>query len=135
MELSTHLSFNGQCEAAFKLYEQCFGGKIAFMLTWGDSPMKDQAPPGWEGKIFHATLVVGKSTLAGADLAPPQYEPPKGFSMMWSPKDPEEAERVFNALAEGGTIQMPLQQTFWSVRFGCLVDRFGIPWEINCEQA
>ena len=135
MKLNPHLTFSGQCEAAFKFYERCFGGKIVTMLTWGSSPMAQQAPPEWREKILHATLAVGSNVLIGADILPEQYEQPKGFSVLLGIDDPVDAERIFHALAENGTVQMPIQKTFWAVRFGVLVDQFGTPWEINCEQA
>ena len=136
MKLSPHISltFNGQCEAAFKFYERCLNGSITFMLTWGDSPMAKDAPAGWTSKIFHATLVVGNTTLQGSDPAPGSYEPPRGFSITLNPSEGD-AERLFTELAEGGTVRMPLQKTFWAVRFGVLTDRFGIPWVINSEKS
>ena len=134
MRLTPNLSFCGQCEAAFKFYERCFGCKIVFMLTYGKSAMAEQVPPGWREKIFHATLTVGDNVLMGADPVPGQYEHPKGFALMLGIDDPVDAERIFHALAENGIVQMPLQKTSWSVRFGVLVDQFGIPWAINCEQ-
>jgi PhnB protein len=127
------LVFNGQCEAAFKLYERSMNGTISFMLTWGDSPMAADAPPGWEGKICHATLTIGGTVFAGSDMPPGRYEEPKGFSVLLAMDDPATAEQVFEALSENGRIQMPLQQTFWAKRFGVLVDQFGIPWAVNCE--
>jgi PhnB protein len=135
MRLTPHLAFGGQCEAAFKFYERCFGGRIVTMLTYGKSPMAEQVPPGWREKILHATLAVGDNVLMGGDLVPEQYERPKGFAVLLGIDDPADAERIFHALAENGTVQMPLQHTFWAVRFGVLVDQFGIPWTINCEQA
>jgi PhnB protein len=134
MRLTPNLAFGGQCEAAFKFYEQCFGGKIVFMLTYGKSPMAEQVPPKWREKILHATLTVGDNVLMGSDPVPERYEQPKGFAVLLGMDDPVNAERIFHALAENGTVQMPLQKTFWSVRFGVLVDQFGIPWAINCEQ-
>lgn len=134
MELSIQLTFKGQCEAAFKFYERCLGGKITFTLTWGNSPMANQAPPEWREKILHATLEVGDNALAGCDVPPEQYEEPKGFSVVLGIDDPVEAERVFHALAENGTVKVPIQKTFWSIGFGVLVDQFGTPWEIHCEQ-
>jgi len=71
----------------------------------------------------------------GSDAPPGRYEEPKGFSVSVQIKDPAEAERIFQALAENGKVQMPIQQTFWAARFGMLMDQFGIPWMINCEQA
>jgi PhnB protein len=133
LKLNPHLTYNGQCEAAFQLYERSFGGEIVTMLTYGNSPMADQVPVDWRGKIVHATLTVGESVLYGADVLPEQYQTPSGIHMVLGLDDAEEAERIFEALSEGGTVQVPLQKTFWAVRFGMLLDRFGISWEINCE--
>ena len=135
MQLSTHLSFNGQCEEALKFYQQCLGGTIQTMMTWGESPMADQASAELRDKIIHAALRVGESTLSGGDAPPDQYEEPRGFAVTVQVKEPAEAERVFRELSEGGKVTMPIQQTFWSARFGMLVDRFGVPWMVNCEQA
>jgi len=127
------LAFNGQCEAAFRFYEQSLNGTIAYMLTWGNSPMAADAPPGWDAKICHATLKIGGTVFAGSDVPPSRYEPPKGFAVLLEMDDSVAAERVFQALAENGRIEMALQKTFWASRFGVLVDQFGIPWSINCE--
>ena len=91
-------------------------------------------PAEWGKKILHARLVIGDTYLMASDAPPDRYEKPKGFSVSLVLTDPAEAERIFNALAKDGTIQMPLEPTFWAARFGMLVDRFGIPWMINCEQ-
>ena len=135
MHLNPYLLFNGQCEAAFRFYAQCLGGKIEGLMTHGDSPMANRVPPEWHNKILHAAMTIGDRTLMGSDLPPGEYREPKGFSISLGVKDPAEAERVFHALAENGTVTMPLQKTFWSERFGMFVDRFGIPWMVNCEQA
>ncbi|HWY59643.1 MAG TPA: VOC family protein [Terriglobales bacterium] len=135
MKLNSHLTFNGQCEAAFKFYEQCLGGKIVTILTHANSPMRDQVPSEWSNKVLHAALTIGNETLMGYDAPPEHYQKPQGFSVALHVKDSEEAERKFQALAENGTVQMPIQETFWSPRFGMVVDRFGIPWMINCEAA
>jgi len=134
MQLNPYLTFDGQCEAAFKFYERCLGGKIEFMLTHGDSPMAAQTPPEWRNKIMHARFVVGDKVLMGSDAPPERYHRPQGFSVSLSIDDPTEAERIFHALAERGAVQMPIQETFWAIRFGTLVDRFGIPWMVNCER-
>jgi PhnB protein len=135
MRLIPYLTFNGQCETAFKFYEQCLGGKIEAMMTHVGTPMEQQVSPEWRDKIMHARLVVGDQTLMASDAPPDRYQAPRGFSVSVNVKDPADAERMFHALAENGTVQMPIQNTFWSARFGMLVDRFGIPWMINCEQA
>jgi PhnB protein len=135
MKWYPHLAFDGRCESAFKFYEQCFGGKILTMLTWAASPMAGEAPPGFGDKILHATLTVGDNMLAGSDGLPGQYLQPQGFQILVGIDDPVEADRIFNALAENGKVQMPFQKTFWAAGFGVLTDQFGISWEINCEQA
>src|SRR6266478_6243133 len=120
MQLNPHVSFNGQCESAFKFYEKCLGGKILFVMTYGDSPMAEQTPPDWRNKIMHATFALGDDRLTGADALPETYQKPKGFSVMVS----------IGASAEA--VQLPIQETFWALRFGMVVDQFGTPWIINC---
>jgi len=129
------LSFDGNCEAAFELYARTLNGKLVYLLRWGDSPMAKDAPPEWAGKIFHARLTIGGIDLTGADTLPDKYEAPRGFSILIGIPDPDEVERAFHALAEGGSVTMPLQETFWAKRFGAVTDRYGLPWTINCEQA
>jgi PhnB protein len=129
-----HLSFNGQCEAAFKLYETCLRGQITMLMTHADSPMAAQVPPHWGQKIFHATLLFGGHRLSGADVLPEQYQRPQGFSLHLNVADVAEAERLFEALADRGTVQLPLAETFWALRFGMLVDPFGTPWAIQCSR-
>jgi len=72
--------------------------------------------------------------LMGGDSPPDRYEPTKGMTIMLGVDEPSEAERVFKALSENGTVQMPIAETFWARRFGMLVDQFGIPWMVNCEK-
>ena len=134
MEMNTYLLFSGQCEAAFKFYEQCLGGKITFLQTHGDSPMAEHVSPEWRDKIIHARLTLGNNVLMGSDTPPEHYSKPQGFSVALHTADTAEAERVFHALAENGTVQMPIQETFWAHRFGMLVDQFGIPWMVNHEK-
>ena len=135
MQLNPYLSFNGQCETAFKFYEQCLGGKIEAMLTYGNSPMAEEVSSEWWDKIMHVSLIVGDKILMGSDNPPEHYEETKGSSVLLGVEDSAEAERIFEKLAENGKVRMPIQETFWAARFGMLVDEFGIPWMINCEQA
>ena len=134
MELNPYLTFNGQCEAAFKFYEKVLGGKIEAMMTFGSSPMAEQTQPGWRNKIMHARMSVSGKTLMASDAPPDRHEAMKGFMVTLGIDDPGEAERIFRALSEKGTIQMPIQKTFWAERFGMLVDQFGTPWMVNCEK-
>lgn len=135
MQLSPHLGFNGNCEAAFKFYEKCLSAKITFMMPYEGTPAADHVPAAWRNKILHTTLTVGDYVLTGADAPPDLYQTPQGFSVTLGIKDPAEAECVFHALEENGTVQMPLQETFWAIRFGMLIDQFGIPWMVNCGKA
>jgi PhnB protein len=133
MQLNPYLTFNGQCEAAFKFYEKALGGKIEAMIPHTGTPAEQHVPPEWREKIMHARLIVSGQALMGSDAPPDHYKEPKGFSVSLQFKDEAEGARVFNALAEGGKVGMPLQKTFWAAGFGTLVDRFGIPWMINCD--
>jgi PhnB protein len=133
MQVVPYLSFNGQCEAAFKFYEQCLGGQLGPMFRYGESPMADQVPAGWQDKIMHGSVMVGQRTLMGADMAPGQYEAPKGFSLSIQLKSVPDAERIFRELSQDGNVVMALEKTFWAERFGMVIDRFGTPWTINCE--
>ena len=134
MSIAPYLSFNGQCEKAFQFYEKSLKGKIIFMMKNGESPMADQTPPDRRDHILHATMTLGDQTLQGADAPPDHYRTPQGFSVSLSIDEPAEAERVFQALSENGQVQMPLQETFWALRFGMLVDQFSIPWMVNCAK-
>lgn len=135
MKLNPYLAFNGQCEAAFKFYERVLGGKIEFTMTFGESPMGNDTPPEWRNKIMHVRMTVDDDVLMGSDAPPGRYEKPQGVSVSISVDKPADAERIFNALAENGTVQMPIQKTFWAERFGMAVDKFGTPWMVNCEKA
>lgn len=135
MQLNPYLTFNGRCEAAFGFYERSLGGKIVAMVPHAGTPAEQHVPSEWRNKILHARLMVGDEVLMGSDAPPDRYEEPKGISVTLQIEDPADAERIFHALAENGTVRMPIQQTFWAARFGMLVDQFGIPWMVNCEQA
>ena len=135
MRLNPYLTFNGGCKEAFEFYEKCLSAKIVVILTYAESPLTGQAPDGWQDKILHATLAWGDYILQGADSLPGNYCKPQGFSVLLNLDTPAEADRIFNALAEGGTVQIPLQTSFWALRFGTLTDRFGTPWTINCGKS
>lgn len=135
MKMNTYLMFNGNCEAAFKFYEHCLGGKIVNMLTHRDAPSAEHVPAEWHDKVMHVCLDLGDRLLMGSDSPPDCFEKPQGFYVQLSIDDPTEAERIFQTLAENGTVKMPFEATFWAYRFGMLVDRFGTPWMVNCEKA
>lgn len=136
MQLNTYLTFKDNARQAMEFYARVLGGKMLTMMTMGESPMKDQVSPEYHGAIMHASLQIGDRMLMASDSPPgcgPAFEGNKGFSLSLTVDTPAEAEKLFAALGEGGTVTMPLGQTFWSPCFGMLVDRFGIAWMVNCE--
>lgn len=137
MQLVTYLTFDGTCEAAFNFYAATLRGEIVHLMRFADTPTCDdmQMPPELHNNIMHARLHVGDQALMGSDTIP-QYphEGSKGFSVSVQVDTVAEAERIFAALAEGGNVTMPIDTTFWAVRFGMLVDKFGIAWMVNCEK-
>jgi PhnB protein len=133
MQVSPYLSFKGDCEAAFKFYEQCLGGQLGAIFRYDGTSLANQVPADWQDKVMHGSVTVGEQVLMGGDVAPESYEDPKGFTLSIQIKSAADAERIFHELANGGRVVLPLEKTFWAERFGMLVDRFGIPWQINCE--
>jgi PhnB protein len=132
VKITPYLSFDGQCQAALTFYARCLGGKIVYSTTYGQSPMAADVPREWAARIYHATLAFGEQTLGAADAPPGTYRSPQGLSLTLELDKPGEADRLFRMLSEGGSVQMPLQETHWAQRFGVLTDQFGTPWIINC---
>lgn len=143
MTLTSYLFFDGTCREAFEFYARALDAKIEAMSTFGEMPADAAGGDPGEGcgeltpesrnRIMHAWLVKGDAALMGSDSMPGQpFDGIKGCSVAIGVEDPAEAERVFNALAEGGNVNMPMQATFWAERFGMLVDRFGVSWMVNC---
>jgi PhnB protein len=135
MKISPYLIFNGDCRAAFTFYQQCLQAQLEAMMTFGETPAAEHVPKGHHNLIIHTCLKVGDQMLMASDTTPDRPTPGmSGCSISLNVDSIAEAERVFNALAEGGKVEMPLQATFWAARFGMLVDRFGVAWMINCEK-
>lgn len=135
MQVNPYLMFNGNCAEAFKFYEQALGAKIEAIMPFTGSPASDTVPADWSDKVLHASMVIGETRVMASDAPPGHYQQPQGISVSLSLQDPAKGEQIFNALAESGQVQMPYQPTFWAAGFGMCVDRFGIPWMINVEQA
>lgn len=135
MKLNAYLSFDGNCEAAFEHYQSVLGGTITAKMYWRDAPKTDgfTLPSGYDGKVMHAALEVGEARIMGADSPPGHWRAAAGVAVTVGAPTAAEAERIFSGLAEGGSITMPIGKTFFSERFGMLVDRYGIPWMVNCE--
>lgn len=132
--MNPYISFDGNCADAFKFYEIKLGARLDFSMPYGQSPMAEQTPPELHHRIMHSSLTLDGQVLMGADTMPNcPYEGLKGFALSLNPKEIADAERLFAALSEGGTVTMPLAQTFWAKRFGMVTDQFGVPWMVNCE--
>lgn len=134
MKLNTYLGFDGQCAEAFRFYEQALGGELVMMMTYDEMPASGPARPELAGRIMHARLVIGDQVLMGSDAPPQLHQPAHGFHVNIAVDTVAEAERVFETLATGGQVTMPIAPTFWAERFGMLVDRYGTPWMVNCEK-
>ena len=135
MSFDTYLSFDGNCRQAFTFYAELLGGRVTAMLPFGDAPGCGGASPAPDA-IMHGCLELQGRRLMATDATPDHpYRGVQGAHVVLNVPDAGEAERVFTALAAGGRIEMPLQETFWALRYGILVDRFGVPWMVNCERA
>ena len=129
MHTDTYLNFNGSCEEAFNFYAKTMGGEIAALMRWSDMP-GGGTPPAMARKVMHAHLKIGPANVLGADAPPERYNKPQGFNVALDTESDSEAERVFAALSDGGTVTMEMQETFFATRFGMVTDRFGIPWMV-----
>ena len=135
MKINPYLAFDGRCREAFEFYEKTLGGKIQFMQTYGESQMAAHTPAETHNHVMHVTMQIGDQVLQGADAPSGQFTKPAGFCVALHFDEAAEGERVFNALAQNGTVQMPFQSTFWAKGFGMLIDQFNTPWIVNAGQA
>jgi len=134
IDLISYLGFDGQCEAAFAFYAKALKGEIVALMRYADAPPEIPRMPGKADRIMHARLTVGGRSLMGGDTPSQHFAKPQGFCVAYQADDPAEAERAFGALAEGGVVTMPIGPTFFAQKFGMLIDKFGIPWMVNCER-
>lgn len=131
MKMTPYLAFDGNCREAFELYAATFGGEIEMILTYGESPMRDEMPAAAHDRVMHASLVVDGELLMGGDAPPGQYTKQQGMMIALDIPDIDKAKRVFDAFAKDGQVNMPFEEVFWVERFGMVVDRFGAPWAVN----
>ena len=131
MKLSPYLSFNGNCREAFAFYKEVFGGDIVMMISHADLPADLRMPHVELESIMHARLVIGDVAIMGGDTPAAHFVAPAGIFISMIVDTPEDAERIFAQLADGGTVRMPISETFFSERFGMVIDKYGQPWMIN----
>lgn len=129
--LDSYLFFDGTCAEAMRFYERTLGGKLEMMMTYGQSPDPEHCPPGSKDRIMHASLIVdGRSLMASDTPAGQAGAGMNGFSLSLAYQSADEARRIFDKLADGGKVTMPVSKTFWAEAFGMLTDRFGTPWMV-----
>ena len=132
MQVTPYLNFDGQCAEAFDFYARLFGGKITFIMSFGESPMAGHVPVEDHGAIMHATIELpGGQLLQGSDAPGGRYNKPAGFAVSISVDDADKGHHIFKELVKGGVETMAMQETFWAQGFGMLTDRFSVPWMIN----
>lgn len=130
--LDSYLFFNGTCAEAMRFYERTLGGKLEAMMTYAQSPDPEHCAAGAADRIMHACLVLDGRMLMASDMPPQQGDAKAGgFALALNYPTAAEARKVFDALATGGSVTMPLQKTFWTESFGMLTDRFGTPWMVG----
>ena len=134
MKLHTYLNYGGNCEQAFRFYEQHLGGKITMMMTHGQQPNPNDVPPDRKNAILHARINIGETVLMGADVPPERFQPMRSAYLSLTVSSTDEAERIYALLSDGGEIFMPMQETFFAIRFGMLRDKFGTSWMILHER-
>ena len=132
MAVQPYLFFDGTCEEALAFYRRALGAEIVMMMRWKDSPDSAacQQNPANADKVMHASFRIGGSEVMASDGNCQGQAKFEGFALSLTPPDEAEAERLFNALADGGQVRMPLGQTFFSTCFGMVADRFGISWMV-----
>jgi PhnB protein len=137
MQVQPYLMFNGRCQEAIDLYCTVLGAEVEMLLRFSESPEPPPpgvVPPDWGDKIMHCCLKIGDTQVMASDGCAAEGSEFKGVSLSASVADAAEADRVFAALADGGRVTMPLGKTFFSPRFGMLVDRFGLAWMVIVPQ-
>jgi PhnB protein len=132
MSFHPYLMFGGNCREAFTQYQKIFGGELT-LLSLADAPTGQEVPPDQSDLIMHAALVIGDDLLMASDETPGEYHGMRDAWVNYACRDVAEAERVFSELANGGTVNLAISETFWSPAFGMCVDRFGVQWMVNAQ--
>jgi PhnB protein len=130
MKLHTYLNYGGNCEQALRFYEQHLGGKITMLMRRSEQPDQPVTWPGWENSVQYASMQLGETELMAADVPPDRFQPMRSVYLSLTVDTPQQAERVYALLSDGGQIFMPMEETFFASRFGMLRDRFGTSWMI-----
>jgi len=130
MRLNTFLNFGGNCEQAFRFYEQYLGGKITMLMRRAEQPDQPVTWPGWEQSIQYAIITIGETELMGSDVAPERFQPMRSAYLSLTVNSADEAERIYTLLSDGGQVLMAMEETFYAVRFAMVRDKFGTSWMV-----
>ena len=136
MPLNVYLTFTDNCREVFDFYRSVFGGEYLIFQTFGDGPAEMEIPESERDRVMHVTLSIGDAILMGSDSSAafgPPPTPGSNFSLSYTPSTKEETDELFAKLSAGGTVTMPLQETFWGAYFGSCTDKFGINWQLDFE--
>lgn len=133
MKLDIYLNYGGNCEAAFRFYEQHLGGTITEITKHGEQPNPEQVAPNWKDAVLHARIEIGKTVVMGADIPPDRFQPMRSAYLSLLLDSAEEAERLYALLTDGGEIFMKMEETFFASRFAMLRDKFGTSWMLLHE--
>jgi len=133
MQIQPYLFFDGRCDEALAFYQKALGAKVEMLMRFKENPSPAANPPGSDDKVMHSCIRIGDAAVMASDgncAGKPSFQ---GFSLSLTAKDVPEARRLFAALGEGGQVQMPFAQTFFSPGFGMVADRFGVSWMVVVE--
>jgi PhnB protein len=134
MKVQPYLSFDGRCEEALEFYKRTIGAKVTALMRWTEAPQGQcMVGPGNENKVMHSSFQVGETEILASDgccTGQPSFQ---GISLTLTAANDAEAKRLFNALADGGQVQMPLDKTFFASSFGMVADKFGVSWMVIAD--
>ena len=136
MSFNVYLTFDGNCREVFEFYRSVFGGEFSAFVTFGEGPPDMNVPEAEKDRIMHVSLPIGSGVLMGSDSCSAFGPPPvagTNFEIALIGESREHCDAVFAKLSEGGSVKMPMQETFWGSWFGKWTDKFGIGWMINCD--
>jgi PhnB protein len=133
MQVQPYLFFDGRCDEAIEFYKKTLGAEVGMLMRWKDAPDKSMCTAANADKVMHSSLKIGDTRVMASDgrnTGNPKFD---GFALSLNAKDEADADRMFNALSNGGQVIMPMSKTFFSPRFGMTADKFGVNWMIIVE--
>ena len=130
MKVQPYVFFDGKCDEALEFYQRALGAKVTAVMRWKEAPDQSMVTPGQESKVMHSEFQVGETVILASDgrcMGKPSFQ---GFALTITADNDADAKRIFNALGDGGQVQMPLEKTFFASLFGMVADKFGVGWMV-----